>query len=45
MNQPTPNLSQEGSRRPSAFSQFPSREGLGVGSGPDACEKTKGHSP
>ena len=32
MNQPTPDPSQEGSRRSSASFQFPSWEGLGVGS-------------
>jgi len=37
---PTPSPSQEGNRRLSAGSQFPSWEGLGVGSGP-ACAKTK----
>ena len=32
MNQPTPDPSQEGSRRASALCEFPSWEGLGVGS-------------
>ena len=30
LNQPTPDLSQEGSKRSSAPCQFPSREGLGA---------------
>jgi len=33
MNQPTPNPSQEGSKTANACRQFPSWEGLGVGSG------------
>jgi hypothetical protein len=32
INPPTPDPSQEGSKRSSAFCQFPSWEGLGVGS-------------
>ena len=32
MNRPTPDPSQEGSKHSSASSQFPSWEGLGVGS-------------
>src|SRR5437899_1632689 len=31
----------DGSERSPMAGQFPSREGLGVGSGPDACAKTK----
>ena len=41
MNRPTPRPSQEGSERSSAPCQFPSREGLGVGSWSQCIRKTE----
>ena len=45
MNRPTPDPSQEGSRRPSAPFQFPSWEGLEVGSSSQCERKAKEGSP
>jgi len=41
MNQPTPDPSQEGSRRSSAAGRFPSWEGLGVGSWSQCMRKKR----
>ena len=41
MNRPTPDPSQEGSRRSSASCQFPSWEGLGVGSSSQCMRKNE----
>jgi hypothetical protein len=45
MNQPTPSPSQEGSRIAGARRQFPSWEGLGVGSGDQCAQKNSWDSP
>src|SRR5213595_1811907 len=41
MNRPTPNPSQEGSKRASASGPFPSWEGLGVGSWSQCMRKSE----
>ena len=43
MNRPTPSPSEEGSKTPNARLQFPSWEGLGVGSG--KMDGVRGASP